>query len=84
MSNDEEWVPAHPVPSFISERKTPYLYRYIQIHGLRAVMPTYPSGLGIPIFPYQDREEVYRDCIRKRCTWQELLNYKEPPDNTVI
>lgn len=81
---DEEWVPAHRVPAYIKREREPYLYQYVQIYGIQAVMPTYPSGLGIPIFPYQTREEVYKACIQKRCTWQELLNYKELPKDALI
>lgn len=48
------------------------------------------NGLTIPIgFPYgvkswEQVAEVYKMCIAKRVTWEELLNYKEPPEDVLI
>lgn len=44
-------------------------------------VPTgYPSGV-------EERGgviAVYKECIEKGVTWEELLNYKEPPEDVIL
>lgn len=49
-----------------------------------------PIGLTVPIgFPcgiesWEQVEAVYKLCIAKGITWEQLLNYKEPPEDALI
>jgi hypothetical protein len=40
----------------------------------------FPCGLN----SWEQVEEVYKKCIAKRVTWEELLNYEEPPEDVLI
>ena len=49
-----------------------------------------PIGLTVP-FGYPEGVEkmggviaVYDECIKQGITWEELLDYKQPPDDAVI
>jgi hypothetical protein len=49
-----------------------------------------PIGLTVP-FGYPEGVEkmggviaVYDECIKQGITWEELLDYKQPPDDIVI
>lgn len=49
-----------------------------------------PIGLIVP-FGYPEGVEkmggviaVYDECIKQGITWEELLNYKQPPDDVII
>lgn len=49
-----------------------------------------PIGLTVP-FGYPEGVEkmggvivVYDECIKRGITWEELLDYKQPPDDAVI
>lgn len=49
-----------------------------------------PIGLTVP-FGYPEGVEkmggviaVYDECIKQGITWEELLGYKQPPDDAVI
>lgn len=49
-----------------------------------------PIILQVPTgYPYGVKQRggviaVYKECIEKGVTWEELLNYKEPPEDVII
>lgn len=56
----------------------------------KATGGTEPIGLIVPIgYPEGVKEHggveaVYKECIEKGITWEELLNYVEPSDDIII
>ncbi len=54
-----------------------------------------PIGLTVPTgFPYGSKRkrieswgdvaEIYRECIAKSITWEELIGYIAPPDDVIL
>jgi hypothetical protein len=49
-----------------------------------------PIGLTVPFgYPKGVQEmggviAVYDECIKRKITWEELLDYKKPPDDAII
>lgn len=43
-----------------------------------------PTGFPCGIESWEQVAEVYNKCIKQGVTWEELLNYKKPPDDALI
>lgn len=48
---------------------------------LRLIIPYgYPEGVD----EFGGVIAVYKECIKKNVTWEELLNYKKPPSGAIL
>lgn len=54
---------------------------YAMLHGKWNLIPS--KWNDIDFGRYKSMEEIYRDCLRKGVTWQELLNYRPKSDITL-
>ena len=69
-----EWHKAYPVPFGKEEQEErPYATKYCMIHGAWKMMS---KEWGPPLKQYEDQEEVYKECLERGCTWEELLDFK--------
>lgn len=68
------------LPSSINERTMPYTAQYFRLFGFKSGMISMWDSMG----QYSTAEEVYKACIEKKCTWQELLDFKGYPENEVL
>ncbi len=80
MKDEEFTVKCYEVPAGIDPQKTPWLYKYIQLHGGDVMSVKWGPSLG----KYKTQEEVYKECIRRGVTWRELLDYKGVPDDVLL
>ena len=55
----------------------PYKARYAQLHRNMVIPEQWFDG---SIKPYKNTEEVYKACLEKGVTWQELLHYSPYDD----
>ena len=60
-------------------REQPRAAIYAMLHGKWSLMSS--KWPGVNFGPYKSTEEVYKACVEKGVTWQELLGYK--PDNNI-
>jgi len=59
-------------------RTQPQAAIYAMLHGKWSLMSS--KWPGADFGPYKSSEEVYKECLKKGVTWQELLNYKLSKD----
>lgn len=52
--------------------------------GNKPIGLTVPVGLPEGVEELGGIEEVYKLCIAQKVTWEELLKYKEPPEDVEI
>ena len=77
-NNNDEWIKCYQVPD-ISRQETPYKWRYASIHGFNHCIPK----LFGPSMPKgKTEQDVYKEALEKRITWEQVLNYK--PDDSLI
>ena len=76
MSN---WIKLPPLNEELFQVK-PYKARYAQLHENAVIPEKWFDG---DISPYKNTEEVYRACLEKGVTWQELLNYSPNKEATL-
>ena len=58
-------------------RERPQAAKYAMLHGKTGLMSEKWNDADLG--DYKNTEEVYRDCLTKGVTWQELLNYNPDP-----
>jgi len=54
--------------------------KYNEIIGGKRIGLTIPSGYPKGVLEMGGEIKVYEECIKRGITWEELLNYKEPPE----
>ena len=55
------------------KRTRPYAARYAEKYGIWTMMSE--DWISADVRGYSSSEEVYRDCLKRGVTWQELLKY---------
>jgi len=73
----KESTSKYPVDPYFKKTR-PYAARYAEKYGLWTMMSEDWNLANVS--GYKSSEEVYRDCLRKGVTWQELLKY-DPDKN---
>ena len=68
------------LPPMIDEKRMPYAAKYFRLFGFQTGMISSWDVYG----EYKTTEEVYKACIEKKCTWQELLHFKGYSKNEVL
>jgi len=59
-------------------RTRPWMAKYAMVHGRWNCIPE-SQWAGVNL-KGKKTEEVYKECLEKGVTWQELLNYKPDDD----
>lgn len=63
----------------IDAERYPHTVKYLQKHGLGGAMSIWDLK-----HPYKTTEQVYKECLKRGVTWQQLLNFKGYSKNILL
>lgn len=63
----------------IDAERYPHTVEYLQKHGLGGAMSIWDLK-----HPYKTTEQVYKECLKRGVTWQQLLNFKGYSKNILL
>ena len=63
-------------------RTRPYAARYIQLHGRFSAMSEKYNTANMK--GYKNTEDIYRECLKKGVTWQELVGVSKDLEDSLL